>query len=207
MISSFLLRQIIESTGISEPMQVAETFTFDSEAAGVAALSDVATLDTCVTVVDAANFTTNWNSVETVLELDERRAAQGAAAAAAAAGGESDGPGPAVPGGPETDADAEAHTHVPTDEDERNIVDLLVDQIEFANVVILNKVSSATDKDLKFIRGLIKRLNPSATVIETNYSKVPLRQVVNTGLFDFDKAADAPGWLQVRCEAPPLSRQ
>jgi len=162
---------IIESTGISEPMQVAETFTFDSEAAGLAALSEVATLDSCVTVVDTANFMANWQSVETVVDVEERRVAAGDAAAAAQG--------------------AEV-----AEEDERNIVDLLVDQIEFANVVILNKVSTAVESDLQFIRGLVKRLNPSAQVFETDYSKVPLRRVVKTGLFDFQKAADAPGWLQ-----------
>eukprot|EP00038_Savillea_parva_P011891 m.200899 g.200899 ORF g.200899 m.200899 type:complete len:532 (+) comp21256_c0_seq1:40-1635(+) len=173
---------VIESTGVSEPMQVAETFTFDSDVAGVAALSDVATLDTCVTVIDTANFMVNWNSVDTVLEVEERRAR---ALTVARTESESEAPAAAATNGP-----------LVAEEDERNIVDLLVDQIEFANVILLNKVADASSADMQFIRGLVKRLNPLATVVETNHSNVALKQVVNTGLFDFDKAADAPGWLQ-----------
>eukprot|EP00035_Acanthoeca_spectabilis_P036697 m.41174 g.41174 ORF g.41174 m.41174 type:complete len:392 (+) comp8178_c0_seq2:14-1189(+) len=167
---------VIESTGVSEPMQVAETFTFDSSAAGVASLSDVATLDTCVTVVDTTNFMANWHSVETVVD---RRSP---AVVAEVPDGDDGGP-------------AEV---APTDEDERNIVDLLVDQIEFANVILLNKVSTAIRADLQFLRGLVKRLNPGAVVLESDYCNVPLHQIINTRLFDFDKAVDAPGWLQVR---------
>eukprot|EP00037_Helgoeca_nana_P020505 m.203759 g.203759 ORF g.203759 m.203759 type:complete len:527 (-) comp25286_c0_seq1:72-1652(-) len=188
---------VIESTGVSEPMQVAEAFTFDSEEAGVVALSDVATLDTCVTVVDTVNFMANWLSTESVLDVEERTAVNADTETSAVAGGAE----LAAAEGSTVDAvagesEVAATEREGTDEDNRNIVDLLVDQIEFANVVLLNKVSSATKSDLKFIRGLVNRLNPSAQVIETDHSKVPLKRVVNTGLFDFEKASNAAGWLQ-----------
>jgi len=145
---------IIESTGISEPMQVAETFTFDDESGDI--LKDFAKLDNMVTVVDAVNFLDNWNSRET---LNER--------------GESLG-----------------------EDDERDIVNLLTDQIEFADMIILNKVSEVSAEDKQKIIGVIKSLNAEAEIIETDYSDVPLNKVVNTGLFDFEKAALAPMWLK-----------
>ncbi|MEM9336393.1 MAG: zinc metallochaperone GTPase ZigA [Patescibacteria group bacterium] len=145
---------IIESTGIGEPMQVAETFTFDDESGDI--LKDFAKLDTMVTVVDAVNFLENWNSRET---LQER--------------GESLG-----------------------EEDERDIVNLLTDQIEFANIIILNKVADVSEAEQQKILGVIKSLNTDAEIIETNYSEVPLKKIVNTGLFDFEKAALAPMWLK-----------
>lgn len=145
---------IIESTGIGEPMQVAETFTFDDASGDI--LKDFAKLDTMVTVVDAVNFLHNWNSRET---LQER--------------GESLGEG-----------------------DERDIVNLLTDQIEFANIIILNKVADVSPEDKKKILGIIASLNQEAEVIETNYSEVPLNKIINTGSFDFEKAALAPMWLK-----------
>lgn len=145
---------VIESTGIGEPMQVAETFTFDDASGDI--LKDFAKLDTMVTVVDAVNFLHNWNSRET---LNER--------------GESLGAG-----------------------DERDIVNLLTDQIEFANIIILNKVADVSPEEKQKILGIIASLNPEAEVIETNYSEVPLSKIVNTGLFNFEKAALAPMWLK-----------
>ncbi len=145
---------IIESTGIGEPMQVAETFTFDDASGDF--LKDFAKLDTMVTVVDAVNFLHNWNSRET---LNDRGESLGVA-------------------------------------DERDIVNLLTDQIEFANVIILNKVSDVSIEDKKKILGVIASLNPEAEVIETNYSEVPLNKIINTGTFDFEKAALAPMWLK-----------
>ena len=82
------------------------------------------------------------------------------------------------------------------EEDERSIVNLLIDQIEFANIILLNKSKDVKPDDLLKIKGVIKTLNPDATCIQTNYSDVPLNQVLNTGLFDFDKASEAPGWLK-----------
>lgn len=145
---------IIESTGIGEPMQVAETFTFDDASGDI--LKDFAKLDTMVTVVDTVNFLRNWNSRET---LNDRGESLGNA-------------------------------------DERDIVNLLTDQIEFANVIILNKVADVSKEEKQKILSIITSLNPEAEVIEANYSEVPLNKIINTGLFDFEKAALAPMWLK-----------
>ncbi|MGC6367461.1 MAG: zinc metallochaperone GTPase ZigA [Candidatus Marinamargulisbacteria bacterium] len=145
---------VIESTGISEPLPVAETFTFEDEDGN--SLSDYATLDTMVTVVDAVHFFDNLDSLEL---LKDR--------------GESLG-----------------------EEDERSIVDLLVEQVEFANIILLNKSDEIEPEHRKKIKGVIKALNPDAECIETNHSNVELTKVLNTGSFDFEKASEAPGWLK-----------
>ena len=145
---------VIESTGISEPLPVAETFTFEDEDGE--SLSNFASLDTMVTVVDALHFFDNLASMES---LKDR--------------GESLG-----------------------EDDERCIVDLLVDQIEFANIILLNKSNEVKPEDLKRIKGVLKALNPDAKCIETNYSDVALTEVLNTKVFDFEKASAAPGWLK-----------
>lgn len=144
---------VIESTGISEPMPVAETFTFADEQGR--SLSDVAKLDTMVTVVDASTFLDDCGSVE---ELADR--------------GQSLGP-----------------------EDQRSIVDLLVDQVEFANVVLINKTDLASSSDLARIEAICHALNPEAKVIRSVRGEVHLNSVFGTGLFDLDAAAAAPGWL------------
>lgn len=145
---------VIESTGVSEPLPVAETFTFEDEDG--ASLSEFATLDTMVTVVDSVHFLENLSSLEL---LQDR--------------GESLG-----------------------EEDERSIVDLLVDQVEFANIILLNKADEVSPEDMQKIKGIIKALNPDAQCIESNYSNVPLKTVLNTNLFDFEKASNAAGWLK-----------
>jgi G3E family GTPase len=145
---------VIESTGISEPLPVAETFTFEDEE-GIS-LSQFATLDTMVTVVDAVNFFDNLGSLEYLKDRGEFLG----------------------------------------DEDERSIVDLLVDQIEFANIIIINKSSEVDTKELKKIKGVIKSLNPDAKCLTSSYSDVKLNDVLNTGLFDFEKASESPGWLK-----------
>lgn len=145
---------VIESTVISEPLPVAETFTFEDEEGN--SLSDYATLDTMVTVVDAVHFFDNLDSLEL---LKDR--------------GESLG-----------------------EDDERSIVDLLVEQVEFANIILLNKSDEIEPEHRKKIKGVIKALNPDATCIETNHSNVELNKVLNTGTFDFEKASEAPGWLK-----------
>jgi len=81
-------------------------------------------------------------------------------------------------------------------DDERNVVDLLIDQIEFANVILLNKTDLIKPAKLKELTALIQTLNPAAKIIHTKHSKVPLNEILNTKLFDFEKAQDAPGWLQ-----------
>lgn len=144
---------LIESTGISEPMPVAETFTFADEQGR--SLSDVARLDTMVTVVDASTFLDDVGSVE---DLRDRGQSLG-------------------------------------DEDERSVVDLLVDQVEFANVIVINKTDLASSAELSRIEGICHSLNPRAKVIRSVMGQVPLGSVFATGLFDLEEAASAPGWL------------
>lgn len=144
---------LIESTGISEPMPVAETFTFADESGR--SLGDLARLDTMVTVVDAGSFLDDSAGVEEI-----------------AARGESLG-----------------------DEDDRTVADLLIDQIEFADVIVINKVDLATSAELARIEGLISTLNPRARTVRATHGEVPLRMVLETGLFDLEAAEAAPGWL------------
>lgn len=145
---------LIESTGISEPLPVATTFEFRDEDGD--SLSDVARLDTMVTVVDAANLLNDYASHDF---LSDR--------------GETLGEG-----------------------DERTLVHLLTDQIEFADVVILNKVGDAGPEKVDAARKIIRSLNGDAKIIETNHSDVPADRVLNTGLFDFEKAHDHPMWAK-----------
>jgi G3E family GTPase len=145
---------LIETTGISEPLPIAETFTFADE--NDISLGDVAELDTMVTVVDGYNFLKDYGSQDM---LNER--------------GESLG-----------------------EEDERTVVDLLVDQIEFCDVLVLNKTDLMTLEEIARLEGILKTLNPRAHIIHSSFGKVPLDRIMNTGLFDFDQAAEAPGWLQ-----------
>lgn len=84
-----------------------------------------------------------------------------------------------------------------TDEDDRDIAQLLVDQVEFANVVILNKTDLVTPEQAKTVEGIVKKLNPEATLLTSVHSKVPLTLIFNTHLFDFDKAQKNPGWMKV----------
>lgn len=145
---------LIESTGISEPLPVAETFVFEDEA-GVS-LSNKARLDTMVTVVDAFNFLKDY--------------AEG--------------------------ADLKAKNIALSEEDERTISDLLIDQVEFANVIVLNKTDLITAQQLEELDSIIRHLNPDARVIASCYGKVALKEVLNTNRFDFEKAAEAPGWMK-----------
>ena len=146
---------LIESTGISEPMPVAETFTFEDEEGN--SLSNVAVLDTMVTVVDAGNFFKDFGSWD---DLTDRRLGV-------------------------------------SDEDHRNIVDLLVDQIEFANVIIVNKTDLVTPFDLEQLEQVIRRLNPKAKILHSRESRVPLEEVMGTGRFELSEAESSPGWLEV----------
>ncbi|PIS57524.1 hypothetical protein CJI97_000566 [Candidozyma auris] len=168
---------IIESTGISEPMQVAETFTTEftnmylenqegvtpedekilKEIQELGGLEKLAQLDTCVTVIDGKNF---YHNLETTEFLVDRFGSTG------------------------------------QNEEERTICDLMVDQIEFADVIIVNKMDLVSKKQKKKIFKTIKSLNPVAKVIRTNYSRVDVNDVVGTGLFDFEKASSSAGWLQ-----------
>ena len=145
---------VIESTGISEPLPVAETFTFEDET-GVS-LSDAANLDTMVTVVDAVNFIKDYEEAKYLQET-----------------GESLG-----------------------EDDERSVADLLVDQIEFADVILISKTDLVEDKDINKLEAIIKTLNTQAEIIPIKDGNVEIDKVLNTGLFNFDKAKEAPGWLK-----------
>jgi G3E family GTPase len=145
---------LIESTGISEPMPVAATFSFRDE--GGEALDDIARLDTMVTVVDAASILKDYSSHDFLMHRGE----------------------------------------VAGDEDNRSLVQLLVDQIEFADVIVVNKTASVTPADLGTVHGLLTALNPTARRIETNWGKVPLKQILDTGLYDHEAAESKAGWIQ-----------
>ena len=82
------------------------------------------------------------------------------------------------------------------DEDQRTISDLFADQIEFANVIIVNKVDRVDKKTLGRVKAYVKTLNPTAKIVETKYSKVDVREMLNTGVFKFDEAIASPGWLR-----------
>ena len=146
---------IIESTGISEPIPVAQTFSFESEDGSIdlSRFSYVYTMDT---VVDAFNFLKDFSSPQ---YLKDRNL---------------------------TDIEG----------DERTIVNLLTDQVEFANVILLNKTDMVTESDLRNLYDIINKLNPDARIIPTNHSKVNLQEVINTGLFDFEKAESSAGWIK-----------
>ena len=145
---------LIESTGISEPIPVAQTFTFEDEE-GVS-LSHISRLDTMVTVVDAASFLRDYNEAES---LQSR--------------GESLG-----------------------EEDNRTVTDLLIDQIEFADVIVLNKLDLVTKEQAEKVEAIVKALNPVAEIIPTTRSEVPLNRVLDTNLFDYAKAEASAGWIR-----------
>jgi G3E family GTPase len=146
---------VIESTGISEPIPVAQTFTYMDEEMDID-LTRNTRLDTMVTVVDANRFWHDFASGETL--LDRKQA---------------------------------------TDEgDTREVVDLLIDQIEFANVIVLNKIDLVEKVDVIELKAVLHKLNPEARIIETSHSNISLDQVLNTRLFDFEKASQAAGWIK-----------
>lgn len=144
---------LIESTGISEPLPVAETFTFRDE--NEVSLSDVAVLDTMVTVVDGYNFLRDYSSRDFIADR-----------------GESMG-----------------------EDDNRTVVDLLIEQIEFCDVLVLNKIDLMSATEIARLEGILQALNPRADIVRSSFGKVSLERVLNTGRFDFEQAQDAPGWL------------
>jgi G3E family GTPase len=157
---------LIESTGISEPLPVAETFTFADED-GVS-LSQVANLDTMVTVVDAANFLRDFDAAESLQDK-----------------GESLG-----------------------EEDERSVSDLLVDQVEFADVILISKTDLVDEADIDRLTAILKTLNTHARILPIAHGKVDLDDVLDTGLFDFERAQQAPGWLkEMRGEHVPETEE
>ena len=145
---------LIESTGVAEPLPIAETFTFRDED-GVS-LSDIARLDTLVTVVDAVNFMPDYLEAQSLKEINAELG----------------------------------------EEDERNIADLLVEQVEFSNVLLISKSDLVSSDQLNNLTAILKRLNPEAEVVPMMMGQVPIAKLLNTQRFDFDKAEQAAGWLQ-----------
>jgi G3E family GTPase len=157
---------VIESTGIAEPLPIAETFTVRDEEG--MSLADIARLDTMVTVVDAVNFMRNYMEA---LSLKDINADLG-------------------------------------EDDERNIADLLVDQIEFCDVILISKVDLISQAELAHLKAILTSLNRTAEIIPMVMGHVPVNTILNTGRFNFDKAQQAPGWLQeLRDEHKPETEE
>ncbi|MEC0282092.1 GTP-binding protein [Terribacillus saccharophilus] len=146
---------LIESSGISEPVPVAQTFTYIDEQLNIN-LSDFTTLDTMVTVVDANRFWHDFGSGESLLDRQQEVA----------------------------------------ENDEREIADLLLDQIEFCNVLILNKCDLVEEKALRELKHVLRLLQPEAKIIETTHGKVNPKEILSTQLFDFEKVSSSAGWLK-----------
>lgn len=146
---------LIESSGISEPIPVAQTFTYVDESLGIN-LTDYCRLDTMVTVVDANRFWHDFASGESL--LDRKQA---------------------------------------TDElDTREVVDLLIDQIEFANVLVLNKIDLVDKESVLELKAVLHKLNPEARIIESDHSQVAINEILDTKLFDFEEASQGAGWIK-----------
>ncbi|MDN3639326.1 zinc metallochaperone GTPase ZigA [Simiduia curdlanivorans] len=157
---------LIESTGVSEPLPVAETFTFADESGQ--SLADVARLDTMVTVVDAANFLTDYNQAR---ELQD------------------------------------SVDHI-DESDTRTVADLLVDQVEFADVILLSKTDLVSKAHTKKVLAVVRALNPDARVLPIREGEIDLAEVLGTGKFSFEKAQRAPGWLkEMRGEHVPETEE
>ena len=157
---------LIESTGIAEPLPVAETFTFRDESGQ--SLADLARLDTMVTVVDGVNFLRDLHEAEALAER-----------------GESLG-----------------------EDDERSVTDLLIDQVEFADVILVSKIDLISGAEREELLALLARLNPQAEVLPMVMGRVPLAKILDTGRFDFERAAQAPGWLaELRGEHVPETEE
>ena len=157
---------VIESTGISEPLPVAETFTFADED-GIS-LSDVAELDTMVTVVDAVNFLKDFDEAKYLQDTDQSLG----------------------------------------EEDERSVSDLLLDQVEFADVILISKTDLADHKDISRLSAILQTLNTGARIIPIHHGRVSVDAVLSTGLFDFDRAQQSPGWLkEMRGEHVPETEE
>ncbi len=157
---------LIESTGISEPLPVAETFTFRDEQGQ--SLADLARLDTMVTVVDGVNFMRDFQAAESLASRGETLGA----------------------------------------EDERAITDLLIEQVEFADVLLISKVDLISSAEREELSAILRRLNTHAEIVPMSMGQVALDQVLNTGRFDFARASQAPGWLkELRGEHQPESEE
>ena len=146
---------VIESTGISEPVPVAQTFSYIDEALGID-LTSICKLDTMVTVVDANRFINDINSEDLLVDRDQ--------------------------GADQTD--------------ERSIADLLIDQVEFCDVLVLNKTDFVTEAELTKLENILRKLQPDAHLIKTTNAEVDINEVLNTGRFDFEQASNSAGWIK-----------
>ena len=157
---------VIEATGISEPLPVAETFAFTDEEGR--SLSNIATLDTMVTVVDAVNFLRDYESA-----VDLRDTAESLG-----------------------------------EDDQRNVTDLLVDQVEFCDVILVTKTDLAKPAEVERLYGILRSLNPEAEILPISHGQVPLDKVLATGRFSFERAREAAGWLkEIRGEHTPETEE
>ena len=157
---------VIESTGISEPLPVAETFTFADEDGK--SLSEISRLDSMVTVVDALNFLKDYDEAKFLNEV-----------------GESLG-----------------------EEDERSVADLLVEQVEFADILLMSKTDLVSEQELARLKSILQTLNTEAIQVPIEHGKVPLDKVLNTGRFSFERAQQSPGWLkEMRGEHVPETEE
>ncbi|HJO06106.1 MAG TPA: GTP-binding protein [Chloroflexota bacterium] len=146
---------LIEPTGVSEPMPVAQTFTFPDSAGR--ALNDIARLDTLVTVVDAGSFLEDFGSLDEIGDL-------------------------------EIEGEVE--------DEHRDIAELLVEQIEFANVIVVNKTDLIDAEEVEGLAALLAELNPGAKILSAEHGRVPLESILNTGLFDLDDVSQSSGWVR-----------
>ncbi|MFB4163972.1 GTP-binding protein [Alteribacillus sp. JSM 102045] len=146
---------VIESSGISEPIPVAHTFSYVDEEMGID-LTLYCELDTMVTVVDANRFWEDFSSGETLLDRKQQI----------------------------------------SEEDEREVVDLLIDQVEFCDVLLLNKNDMVPEQEKEKLKAFLQKLQPEAKIIETTYGKAAINQLLGTGLFQFEKASESAGWLK-----------
>lgn len=144
---------LIESTGISEPLPVAETFTFEQQDG--TSLSQLARLDTMVTVVDSQRFLLDWHDEQS---LAERGIGLNA-------------------------------------EDQRNVVDLLADQVEFADVLVLNKADLVSSDEMVRLERILAALNPRGRLVRAERGRVALEQILGTGLFSLHEASQHGNWL------------
>ncbi|WP_460119566.1 zinc metallochaperone GTPase ZigA [Pseudomonas sp. S2_C03] len=157
---------LIESTGIAEPLPVAETFTFRDEEGR--SLSDIARLDTLVTVVDGVNFLLDYQAAESLASRGQTLG----------------------------------------EEDERLITELLIEQVEFADVILISKIDLIGSGERQELMAILERLNPHAEILPMVMGEIPLAKILNTGRFDFEKAAQAPGWLrEMRGEHVPETEE
>ena len=143
---------LIESTGISEPAPVADTFTF--AIGDDTPLSDVAELDTMVTMVDAANFLEDLRIGKDLKSIDQAA----------------------------------------TEEDIRTVADLLTEQVEFANVIVLNKTDLVDEDTLATVEAYVEQLNPYALKLRSSFGQIDSSTIMGTGRFDFEVAKQSKGW-------------